>query len=44
MEEMVRLVLQDLPAWMELLDRRVQWVHLVSRVSKGRQEQQDLGV
>ena len=44
MEEMVHLVLQDLPAWMELLDRRVQWVHLVSRVYKVRQEQLDHGV
>ena len=44
MEEMVHRVPQDLPAWMELLDRRVQWVHLVSRVYKVRQEQLDHGV
>ena len=44
MEEMVHRVPQDLPAWMELLVRRVQWVHLVSRVSKVRQEQRDHGV
>ena len=43
MEAMVHLVPQDLPAWMELLDRRVQWAHLVSRVYKVRQERQDLG-
>jgi len=41
---MVHLVPQDLLAWMGLLDRRVPWVRLVSRVYKGRQEQQDLGV
>ena len=43
MEEMVRLVLQDLPAWMELLDLRVQWVRLVNREYKGKQEQRDHG-
>ena len=44
MEAMVHLVLQDLPAWMELLDLRVPWAHLVNRVYKERQGQRDLGV
>lgn len=44
MEEMAHRVPQDLPAWMELLDRRVQWVHLVSREYKVRRVQRDHGV
>lgn len=44
MEETVHLVPQDPLAWTELLDRKVRWVHLVSREYKVKQEQLDLGV